>query len=97
MKKGRSRLGYREIDLINDCVFGSSNTIARGHEFHYSEIMEGQDQGVARAYFVKNGSGDTLSAEGYAHKKTLASYIHLHFGSNPGIAGEFIKSCRQER
>lgn len=97
MKKGRSRLGYREIGLIEECILGSSNAVARGHEFHYSEIMEGQDQDVARSYFVKNGSGDTLPTEGYSYKKTLASYIHLHFGSNPTIAKAFINSCKDER
>ncbi|MBI5075198.1 MAG: cobyrinate a,c-diamide synthase [Nitrospirae bacterium] len=97
MKKGRSRLGYRETALINECILGGSTTVARGHEFHYSEIMEGQDQGVARAYFVKNGSGDTLPAEGYSYKKTLASYIHLHFGSNPTIPKAFINSCKDKR
>jgi len=97
MKKGRSRLGYREIDLISECLIGSSNAVARGHEFHYSEIMEGQDQDVPRSYFVKNGSGDTLPTEGYAYKKTLASYIHLHFGSNPSLATAFINSCRKGR
>lgn len=97
MKKTRSRLGYREIGLIKDCIFGSVNAVARGHEFHYSEIMEGQDQGVARSYSVKNGSGDILSAEGFTYKRTLASYIHLHFGSNQAIAKAFINSCRDER
>ncbi|MDP2158447.1 MAG: cobyrinate a,c-diamide synthase, partial [Nitrospirota bacterium] len=97
MKKGRSRLGYREICLSSECILGNSGAVARGHEFHYSEIMEGQDQETARTYFVKNGAGETLPAEGYAHKKTLASYIHLHFGSCPGIAEELIKSCRRER
>jgi cobyrinic acid a,c-diamide synthase len=97
MKKGRSRLGYREIGLTRDCLLGSSNEVARGHEFHYSEIMEGQDQGVARSYSVKNGSGDILSAEGFTYKRTLASYIHLHFGSNQAIAKAFINSCRDER
>lgn len=97
MKRGRSRLGYREIGLISECILGNSRTVARGHEFHYSGVMECQDQNTARSYFVKNGSGETLAAEGYAYKKTLASYIHLHFGSSPGIAEELIKSCGQER
>lgn len=97
MKRGRSRLGYREIGLSSECILGNSGAVARGHEFHYSEIMGREDQDTVRAYCVKNGSGETLPAEGYAHKKTLASYIHLHFGSCPGIAEELIISCRRER
>jgi cobyrinic acid a,c-diamide synthase len=51
----------------------------------------------SRVYTVRNGAGEELPGEGYRHKKTLASYIHLHFGSNPGIAREFINSCKGER
>lgn len=97
MKKGRSRLGYREIDLRSECIVGSDNTVARGHEFHYSEIREAQDQGVTLSYSVTNGSGEPLPAEGYSYKNTLASYIHLHFGSNPAIAEALINSCRKGR
>ena len=36
-----------------------------------------------------------LGTEGYRYKNCLASYIHLHFGSNPGMAAAFVDSCRK--
>ncbi len=99
MKRGRSKLGYREVWLKEDCILGKKGAKARGHEFHYSEIAGDADCDpvISEIYVVKNGSGQELHAEGYRHKKTLASYIHIHFGSNPAIAGEFINSCKEER
>lgn len=93
MKKGRSRLGYREIILKSDCILGSGGTAARGHEFHYSEIAEGIGENPGFAYQVMDGSGNVLPDEGYSTKKTVASYVHLHFGSNPAIAEAFVNSC----
>ncbi len=99
MKKGRSRLGYREVSLQKDCILGEKGATLRGHEFHYSEIDSdaGLGSAVSAIYSVRNGSGQELRDEGYRYKRALASYIHIHFGSNPDIAGKFIGSCGGER
>ena len=34
----RRALGYREVTLTADCPLGPAGTVARGHEFHYSEM-----------------------------------------------------------
>lgn len=96
MKKSRSRLGYRQIILKQDCLVGKKGAELRGHEFHYSEII---DSGTCpgTAYSLQDGSGQYLHDEGHQYKKTLASYIHIHFGSSPAIAGEFVNSCNNER
>jgi cobyrinic acid a,c-diamide synthase len=99
MKKGRSRLGYRQVFLKEDCIIGKRGEEVRGHEFHYSEIAGDvqDDAALRRMYMRKNGSGEDLPDEGFCYKKTLASYVHLHFGSNPAIARGIINSCRNER
>ena len=33
-------------------------------------------------------------SEGYSEKNVLASYVHLHFGSNPEVARHLVASCR---
>jgi cobyrinic acid a,c-diamide synthase len=94
MKKGRSKLGYREICLNEDCLLGEKGEKLRGHEFHYSEIKNGWHS--EEVYSVKDGSGQRTGSEGYRFRNTLASYIHIHFGSNPAIAGNFVR-CAKER
>ncbi len=33
-------------------------------------------------------------SEGYSKNNVLASYVHLHFGSNPEVARNLVESCR---
>jgi cobyrinic acid a,c-diamide synthase len=91
MKQGRAHLGYRELCLSESCALGKEGEVARGHEFHYSEIEESQQVVADRVYRIRNGSGDNLPPEGYRYKRTLGSYVHIHFGSNPTIAARFIE------
>lgn len=88
----RRALGYREVELVADSILGPAGTIARGHEFHYSE-METMPPEVERLYRVRRAGVD-LGMEGYRHKNCLASYIHLHFGSCPDMAEAFVNHCR---
>jgi cobyrinic acid a,c-diamide synthase len=87
----RKALGYREIETVADSIIGPQGTIARGHEFHYSEMGDMPSQ-VERIYRVRR-QGVELGCEGFRYKNCLASYIHLHFGSCPEIATAFIESC----
>jgi cobyrinic acid a,c-diamide synthase len=88
----RKALGYREVEFGADTILGPAGTVARGHEFHYSE-MEEMPAGVERRYRVRRPDED-LGREGYCYRNCLASYVHLHFGSNPGLAPAFVASCR---
>ena len=91
----RKALGYREIRLRSDSILGKKGAIARGHEFHYSQIDEMPEE-IERLYQVSKGQSD-LGTEGYRYRNCVASYIHLHFGSNPGMAEAFVESCRKFR
>ncbi len=88
----RKALGYREVELLAEGAIGGRGATARGHEFHYSE-MEEMPAHVERLYRVSR-KGVDLGREGYRYKNCLASYIHLHFGSSPGIATSFVQRCR---
>jgi cobyrinic acid a,c-diamide synthase len=91
MKK--PRLGYREIVLKNDCLLGKKGEKYRGHEFHYSEIMDGP---AGSAYAMSDSRNNVLDDEGFQKNNTLASYVHIHFGSNErgaGLFADFIKGA----
>lgn len=87
-------LGYRQITVEADCLLGPAGIRGRGHEFHYSEIISGTS-GLATAYSLEDRLGEKQLTEGYCRYRTLASYVHLHFGSNPGLAANFVASCRR--
>ena len=61
---------------------------ARGHEFRYS-TMDPMPETIRRAY--------AEPAEGYRVNSVLGSYIHLHFLSCPGFAGNFVQECATRR
>jgi cobyrinic acid a,c-diamide synthase len=88
-------LGYREITTRADSLLGPAGVTARGHEFHYSSIREGLDPALMPAiYGVCGRKGVIDSPEGFLHANTLGSYVHLHFGSRPGMAEAFVEVCR---
>jgi cobyrinic acid a,c-diamide synthase len=89
----RKALGYREVELTADSPMGRKGAVARGHEFHYSEMDEMPAE-VERIYQVRK-NGNDLGMEGYRYRNCLASYIHLHFGSCPEMAEAFVNSCRR--
>ena len=91
----RKALGYREVELLVDGLIGGKGKLARGHEFHYSEMGEMPNR-IERLYRVSK-KGVELGQEGYRYKNCLASYIHLHFGSSQGIAISFVGHCRAYR
>jgi cobyrinic acid a,c-diamide synthase len=86
-------LGYREVTLTAAGLLGPAGTAARGHEFHYSEIV-GEPIGVPRLYRLTPRRGGAAVSEGYSEKNVLASYVHLHFASNPEVARNLVASCR---
>jgi cobyrinic acid a,c-diamide synthase len=101
MTKTRSKLGYREATLTEDSILGNKDDVIRGHEFHYSEIAEKRDSNEALTsplprfpasplYSVKDGTGSYIYNEGCRAENAFGSYIHIHFGSNPQIADNFL-------
>lgn len=88
MNKKRTRLGYRELMVKEDCILGKKEETFKGHEYHYSEIKSSPQP--AMVYSVRDGQGKDIGIEGYRIKNTLASYIHIHFGSSRDAAKCFV-------
>ncbi len=87
-------LGYRVVTLAADTLLGSAGATLRGHEFHYSEISS-ETASLGRVYKVGSRRGGESQTEGYACGNVLASYVHLHFGSNPAAAQALVTACRR--
>jgi cobyrinic acid a,c-diamide synthase len=85
-------LGYRQIRLTENTLIGKCGRIVRGHEFHYSEITN-CSKDIPTVYDVSARAGRNETREGYYSARTLGSYIHLHFGSQPDVAGNFVAAC----
>jgi cobyrinic acid a,c-diamide synthase len=97
MKKGRSRLGYRELVLQENCILGNKGEHAKGHEFHYSEIDNGpwEADAIRTIYALHDNNGCPVHDEGYRYKNLLASYVHVHFGGNVALAKNFVNFVKE--
>lgn len=71
--KGDTRLslGYRSFTL--------GTTEMRGHEFHYSQIVQ-KDEHTESCVQVFNAKGKEVDTAVFRHKNLVASYMHLYWG-----------------
>lgn len=87
-------MGYREMIALQDTLLMKKGSVARGHEFHYSNWMRTEEEN-SPAYDIKPRVGEVFKKEGYVAGNLLASYIHIHFASNPDLAKTFVDRCHQ--
>jgi len=95
MSPRRLTLAYTEVTFVRDTPLGPVGTVARGHEFHVS-TLSGLAHGVPLTYRTRRRGGEE-GAEGYLVGHALLSYVHLHFGSNPALAENFVAACAAAR
>lgn len=91
----RKALGYVEAETLQNSPFALEGECLRGHEFHYSEIVE-RDTAAENwhaAYRIRRRRDGEWANEGIQCGNVLASYVHLHFASHPGAAGRFVECC----
>ncbi len=79
-------LGYRRATVRRDMPLAAAGSVLLGHEFHYSTIDPPGD-----ALELDGRFGRALG--GFATPRLLASYLHLHFGGDPGPATRFVAAA----
>ena len=93
-------LGYREVTLLGHSILGPPGTRARGHEFHYSELIHDDDQTPTAgkmAYETRDAKGRIKGDRGILEGSVLGSYVHLHFSSNLALPENFVEYVRRKR
>jgi cobyrinic acid a,c-diamide synthase len=86
--KPRLSLGYRTVQALGDGPLLQYGETVRGHEFHWSVLAGEYD---TNAYRIVGSP----RREGFQSGNTLASYIHIHMASQPGMIHRFISLCEQ--
>ncbi len=90
MTQKLQKFGYKEGRLLKDTLLGKEGNSIRGHEFHYSERSANLE---SYAYELKGRRNVNLQLEGYSKGNILASYLHLHFLTNPDWAIHWIQAA----
>jgi cobyrinic acid a,c-diamide synthase len=82
-----SDFGYCEVTANHPSLLGPRGTRVRGHQFHHSTCAPPSEKPV---YTVRQGSREYQ--EGFRFKNGIASYVHLHFLSNPDVIRSVLQS-----
>ncbi len=92
MLAGKKALGYVEVTLSEDSLWGGRGEVFRGHEFHYSELVDDPtaDPTWRRVYALRRRRSDTVEAEGFQKGAILASYTHLYYAAHPTAIDHFV-------
>ncbi len=90
-------LGYVNIQVCRNNILSKKGMHIKGHVFHWS-YLEGFSDKENFAYRVDKGKTPDFQGktflDGLTKWNVLASYCHLHFGSDIRLAENFVKSCK---
>ncbi|MBF6569416.1 MAG: cobyrinate a,c-diamide synthase [Candidatus Binataceae bacterium] len=92
MRDRLQALGYVEVETRSESIIGHAGLRFRGHQFRYSELRPTAGDLDCAYRMVRRRDGQ-VTPEGYHLKNVLASYVHAHWASNPGIAEGLIEAC----
>ncbi|KFI25313.1 cobyrinate a,c-diamide synthase [Paenirhodobacter enshiensis] len=70
----RMHLGYRVADLLSPMPGLAAGSALRGHEFHYSTVIEQPDAPLAR---VTDAGGRTVAETGSVRGRASGTFFHL--------------------
>ena len=95
MLAAKKALGYVEVTLTADSLWGRCGDVFRGHEFHYSELIDdpAADPSWRTVYALRRRRSETVEKEGYQKGAVLASYTHLAYAARPAAIDHFLNHC----
>jgi len=95
MLSAKKALGYVEVTLTADSLWGRCGGVFRGHEFHYSELIDdpAADPSWRTVYALTRRRSETVEKEGYQKGAVLASYTHLAYAARPAAIEHFLNHC----
>jgi cobyrinic acid a,c-diamide synthase len=85
----RISMGYVEARAARNNPLSDKGQEFRGQIFHFSELLP--DRPLKYAYRLSDGKRQI--SDGVLRGRTLASYLHVHFWTQPRLAERFLKNC----
>jgi cobyrinic acid a,c-diamide synthase len=89
--------GYTIFAVEKENPYFDIGSEYRGHEFHYSKVLEwrGGDEGLV--FRMKRGNGIHNERDGACYKNVLATFTHLHALGTPAWADALIRNAAAYR
>jgi cobyrinic acid a,c-diamide synthase len=90
--------GYTIVEVVEKNPFFEKGKELKGHEFHYSRIVEmKRGSGMTLAFRMKRGEGFGEGYDGIMYKNVLATYTHLHALGSPEWIDGMMKAGRHSK
>jgi cobyrinic acid a,c-diamide synthase len=92
MTENLAALGYRHVTALQSNLLIDAGDTLRGHEFRYSTWRREDPFASGDAAWRVHGTRVEAPADsaGFASGHLLASYVHVHFGQDAGVARRFV-------
>ena len=91
MEKKPQGHGYTVLEVTKNNPFFPAGLQLKGHEFHYSRLIDLKKEKIDLIFTLKRGTGIGEGRDGIRVKNTLATYTHLHARSSPVWADSFLE------
>ncbi|MGM0471780.1 MAG: cobyrinate a,c-diamide synthase [Bacillota bacterium] len=88
MQDSLQAMGYVEARAWQDSILLKEGSKIRGHQFHYSKLL-----GISTEARAAYQLGEQNELVGYCRDNLLASYLHLHFATQPAVIDNFIAAA----
>jgi cobyrinic acid a,c-diamide synthase len=85
--------GYTVVTVEGENPYFDIGTEFKGHEFHYSHVIEWRGRDEQLAFVMKRGNGFINGRDGVQYKNVLGTYTHLHALGTPSWAGALVANA----
>ncbi len=87
--------GYTVIAVDGENPYFDIGTEFKGHEFHYSRVLEWHGEDKNLVFSMQRGNGFINGRDGVCYKNVLGTYTHLHALGTPSWAGALVDNARK--
>jgi cobyrinic acid a,c-diamide synthase len=85
--------GYTIVTVENENPFYEIGAEIRGHEFHYSRVLQWSGDEKDLVFCMQRGVGITKDKDGICYKNVLATYTHIHSLGTPQWAHALVRNA----
>lgn len=85
--------GYTIVQVDKENPYFEIGMELKGHEFHYSRVLEWRGSDDDLVFAMKRGSGVIHQRDGIVYKNVLATYTHLHALGAPIWAEALVRNA----
>jgi len=85
--------GYTIISVERENKYFKKGSEIRGHEFHYSYVLEWKGNDEDLVFNMKRGNGFINKMDGVCYKNVLATYTHIHALGTPSWATAMVSNA----